>query len=239
MLEKMGHIRNPLTIIAMFAALAEISGTAVLPFIGETNQGPFVLFLILFPSVLILLFFLTLNFNHKVLYAPSDYKDEENFLKLLNRASAAVSDTYAALAQVKDLALCISEPIVSSLMMVDRPLQYMHVRYKISQIKAIEDALRKLGATQNEILEVTNPFFNGIKADHAKRVFYSLKTVESKHALVKDIDGRDYDALSSSDIQELMQKEGVAVEGDVLEALEDYKFFEQKREVRREEKWQG
>lgn len=32
--------------------------------------------------MLIVLFFLTLNFNHKVLYAPSDFRDEDNFLKL-------------------------------------------------------------------------------------------------------------------------------------------------------------
>lgn len=41
----------------------------------------------LFPTVLVGVFFLTLNFNHKVLYAPSDYKNEDNFLKLFGKAS--------------------------------------------------------------------------------------------------------------------------------------------------------
>jgi hypothetical protein len=82
MIEKIGHIKNPLTIIAIFAGLAEVSGTAILPFISDINQSIFIWYLILFPSFLVIFFFITLNFNHKVLYAPSDYKDEENFLRL-------------------------------------------------------------------------------------------------------------------------------------------------------------
>ena len=87
MVEKIGTIRNPLTIIAIFAAIAEISGTAVLPFITDGNQGTYVWFLMIFPLLLIVLFFVTLNFNHKVLYAPSDFKNEENFFKSLSNAT--------------------------------------------------------------------------------------------------------------------------------------------------------
>ncbi|MFA7346503.1 MAG: hypothetical protein WCZ86_01965 [Desulfurivibrionaceae bacterium] len=89
MVEKIGPIKNPLTIIAIFAAIAEISGTVVLPFIAPTNQSLYVWFLIIFPILLIVLFFLTLNFNHKVLYAPSDYQNEDNFLRSLPKATFA------------------------------------------------------------------------------------------------------------------------------------------------------
>lgn len=89
MVEKIGPIKNPLTIIAIFAAIAEISGTVVLPFIAPANQATYVWFLIIFPILLIVLFFLTLNFNHKVLYAPSDYQNEDNFLRSLPRATLA------------------------------------------------------------------------------------------------------------------------------------------------------
>lgn len=89
MVEKIGTIKNPLTIIAIFAAIAEISGTVVLPFIAAENQATYVWFLIVFPILLIALFFLTLNFNHRVLYAPSDYQNEDNFLRSLPRATFA------------------------------------------------------------------------------------------------------------------------------------------------------
>ena len=87
MVQKISTIRNPLTIIAIFAGIAEISGTIVLPFITDTNQETYIWFLMLFPLLLVVLFFLTLNFNHKVLYAPSDFKDEENFFKSFKPAS--------------------------------------------------------------------------------------------------------------------------------------------------------
>lgn len=87
MIEKIGHIKNPLTVIAMFAAIAEISGTGVLPFIEPENQGIYIWFLIFFPVFLVGTFFLTLNFNHKVLYAPSDYKNEDNFFKSFGKAT--------------------------------------------------------------------------------------------------------------------------------------------------------
>lgn len=87
MIEKVGTIKNPLTIIAIFAAIAEISGTIVLPFINAEHQGLYIWFLMIFPLVLVVTFFFTLNFNHKVLYAPSDYRDEDNFIKSLQKVS--------------------------------------------------------------------------------------------------------------------------------------------------------
>ncbi|MFV3326606.1 hypothetical protein ACNFG0_09045 [Pseudomonas sp. NY15372] len=83
-----GHIRNPLTVISRFAAVAEISGTAVLPFIEPANQATYIWFLMLFPAFLVGLFFLTLNFNHKTLYAPSDYKNQNHFLNLFGITTA-------------------------------------------------------------------------------------------------------------------------------------------------------
>lgn len=82
MIDKIGIIRNPLTVIAMFAGIAEVSGTVVLPFVDKSNQFLFICFLISFPLMLVLSFFLTLNFNNKVLYAPSDYKDERNYITI-------------------------------------------------------------------------------------------------------------------------------------------------------------
>jgi hypothetical protein len=106
MVEKIGHVKNPLTVIAIFAAVAEISGTSVLPFISVEHQGTYIWFLMLFPFLLVISFFLTLNLNHRVLYAPSDYKDEKHFFgkaseeeikeKIEHEASLEVSKTSLA-----------------------------------------------------------------------------------------------------------------------------------------------
>lgn len=82
-------VKNPLTVIGMFAGLAEIAGTAVLPFIAEANQNIYIWFLMLFPVFLVMLFFATLNFNPKVLYAPSDFADEKNYMDLFRPSSTS------------------------------------------------------------------------------------------------------------------------------------------------------
>jgi len=90
MKNKVGVIKNPLSVIAIFAGIAEISGTMVLPHINPANQLLFIWFLMLFPFTLVVLFFITLNWNYKVLYAPSDFKDEGNFVSLQQASTSEV-----------------------------------------------------------------------------------------------------------------------------------------------------
>lgn len=85
MIEKIGHIKNPLTVIAIFAGLAEISGTVVLPFIAPEIQRTYVWFLMLFPAFLVGVFFYTLHKSPASLYSPSDYQNEDNFVKSVRR----------------------------------------------------------------------------------------------------------------------------------------------------------
>ncbi|MDC3743191.1 hypothetical protein KDL21_19375 [Pseudomonas syringae pv. syringae] len=89
MTEHASHIKNPLTVISRFAAIAEVSGSIVLPFVESENQAMFIWFLMLFPVLIVTLFFATLNFNHKKLYAPSDYKNENHFMALFGTVSVA------------------------------------------------------------------------------------------------------------------------------------------------------
>ncbi|MEZ5324226.1 MAG: helix-turn-helix domain-containing protein [Verrucomicrobiales bacterium] len=83
MIEKVNHVSNPLTVIAIFAGLAEVAGSIALVAVDPSIQSTFVWFVMFFPIGLVVLFFATLNFNPRVLYAPSDFKDEENFLSAL------------------------------------------------------------------------------------------------------------------------------------------------------------
>ncbi|MBI2768555.1 MAG: hypothetical protein HYX47_02935 [Burkholderiales bacterium] len=87
MIEKVGPIKNPLTIIAIFAAIAEISGSVVLPILDTDTQAVYVWFLMIFPTLLIILFFVTLWRWPTSLYAPSDYKSDESFLQSLPKAT--------------------------------------------------------------------------------------------------------------------------------------------------------
>lgn len=93
------EIKNPLTMIAIFSGLAEIAGTGVLPALNATVQNTFVWYVMLFPVVLVVAFFLTLNFNYIVLYAPGDFKDERNFIDILSASYSKEADDVKLLRQ--------------------------------------------------------------------------------------------------------------------------------------------
>lgn len=79
-------ITNPLTIIAIFAAITEASAAVSLPYLDGNDRGIYIWFLISFPFCLIVFFFITLNFNYKALYSPSDFGKGKHFLQLINDA---------------------------------------------------------------------------------------------------------------------------------------------------------
>lgn len=85
--DSLKRVSNPLTVIAIFAGLAEIAGTTVLPLLQPSVQSIFIWYVMGFPALLVTLFFLTLLNKHKVLYAPSDFKDDASFLTLLEEAT--------------------------------------------------------------------------------------------------------------------------------------------------------
>jgi hypothetical protein len=79
-------ITNPMTVIAIFATLSETSAAVSLPFLDDEEREIYIWFLISFPFYLLLLFFATLNFNHRSLYAPSDFEKGKHFIKAMDIA---------------------------------------------------------------------------------------------------------------------------------------------------------
>lgn len=79
----MKKVSNPLTIIGIFAGIAEVAGTIVLPSLNYELQMVFIYYVMLFPIFLVVVFFIVLWKKPAVLYAPSDYNDERNFMELM------------------------------------------------------------------------------------------------------------------------------------------------------------
>lgn len=96
-------MKNPLTVIAIFAGLAELGGTAVLPTLNVEAQRYYIWFLMIFPHFIVGLFFLVIWFRHTNLYAPSDYVDEANFVNAASSlVSAKIDQEAAELSEVTD-----------------------------------------------------------------------------------------------------------------------------------------
>lgn len=82
-----------MTIIAIFATLSETSAAISLPFLNDDEKELYVWFLISFPFYLLLLFFATLNFNYRSLYAPSDFEKGKHFMKAMDEAGRSEKKT--------------------------------------------------------------------------------------------------------------------------------------------------
>ena len=143
-------VKNPLTIVAIFAGLAEVSGTAVLPLLEKDIQTTFVWFLMLFPVLLVLLFFGTLVFRHHVLYAPSDFRDETLFASLFERGTSAFriegieteiselnlskgsSVFESAEVKIEEVENLKTDPLASYLLFEELAITHLTEKYKVS-----------------------------------------------------------------------------------------------------------
>ncbi len=103
-------VRNPLTMIGIFASIAEGAGAAVLPFIDKSLHGTYMWFIIGFPTLLVILFFLTLNFNNVKLYAPDDFDTDVAFLAL-NATSRQLKEVAGQLGALKNSVVTVKSEI--------------------------------------------------------------------------------------------------------------------------------
>lgn len=81
-----GLTKNPLGIIALFISLIYgfaclVLSTGIGNMYGSAERLPLIWFIIIFPVLILVGFIYLVVTNHQKLYAPSDYKDEGNFMK--------------------------------------------------------------------------------------------------------------------------------------------------------------
>ncbi|MEK3920609.1 hypothetical protein [Paenibacillus sp. FSL K6-2393] len=160
-------VQNPLTIIAIFAGIAEIAGTGVLLGLPLEIQRTFIWFVMLFPVGLVAAFFLVLLFKHNVLYAPSDFVDENNFMNLLQNKK--VIEVVDLLEQTKE-----DDTNDQTKEKIDEALS------KLDQISLYNDLLIKKKEYNNIILTKSDydNFTKKYNIDN-KELLSSLKTYDS------------------------------------------------------------
>lgn len=103
-----GLTRNPLGIIALFVSLIYgfaclVLSTSLNNLHGQEERLPLIWFIIIFPLVILIAFILLVIYHHKKLYAPSDYKDEKNFVNTFVGSKEVPSDLEKVKAQIKSL----------------------------------------------------------------------------------------------------------------------------------------
>lgn len=79
-------VRNPLSVISLFVLLVEAIATTTLVQV-QASSSAIVLtwFVVLFPTMIAIMFFGTLWFKHNNLYSPMEFRSDEAFLSALDR----------------------------------------------------------------------------------------------------------------------------------------------------------
>ena len=80
-----GLAKNPLGIIALFIVLVHVYPVIVTAFsasLSESERLPLIWFLVLFPVLVLGVFSWLVSRYGGKLYAPSDYRDEENYIRM-------------------------------------------------------------------------------------------------------------------------------------------------------------
>lgn len=87
----------------------------------------------------------------------------------------AVDKAYAAVVELKDLGLALTTPIIDTMTVSDRMLQFIPLKYKLESATQIEKTLVKLGASAEEIDEVCGTLYSRVSADHYNHIAHALK----------------------------------------------------------------
>ena len=146
-------LQNPLGIIALFASLAEVSGTIVLKFLPERIQSIFIWFVILFPVLIVLLFFYILYKKPLHFYSPEYYRNERNFM--------------ASMADVIDN----QQQIISIVDEINENAMPQDVKTKIQKrVQQVEEDLEEIQSGNSIVLTVngTEICANTVKAFYRK-----------------------------------------------------------------------
>jgi CheY-like chemotaxis protein len=93
-----GLARNPLGIIALFIVLVYGFASLVTAFAGSfthEERVPLIYFLVLFPFVVLVVFAWLVSTHSGKLFAPADFKNEENYVKMQLSAVASLATAAA------------------------------------------------------------------------------------------------------------------------------------------------
>lgn len=148
---------------------------------------------------------------------------------------SAVEETYAAIDEVKKLAVCISSPTVS-LLAVSGAFQYLPLKYKLEYAAKIASTLSELKIDKDEIDEALSSLYSRVENDHHRKILVALnQKLDSDCKLFEKIDEINF---SDWPVARLRQKAS-ELNVDIDDALHDYEYFVSNKKLRNPDSWQG
>lgn len=203
--------RNPLGIIALFILLIYGFATLLFGFVGDgltkNQKWCFVLFLIIFPVIVLFVFEHLVVKHHRKLYAPGDFKDEKYFMQPLSEQEVSDKISKEVDAQVENLRE-IEDPKKSESTVKKEALRKSAISH-ILELKKKREEYTKLALDyysqkydykieKHVFFDVMNRKFDfdGVSINDNSCHFFNVKYHPTGHILQQSIDSIIFNSIS-------------------------------------------
>jgi hypothetical protein len=152
----------------------------------------------------------------------------------------AVNEAYATIEKLQDIAVMLSEPIVTEVTMHKRTMEYIPLKYRYEQIKEIESSLLNLGVDKEKINKATNFFYSVYREDHIKKVAYAItQDQDASDELKQEMENyKEGDISVEFSISEFLATYDYKPSYEVAELIKDSEHYDKEKTFRRIDTWQ-
>lgn len=127
--DKSNFFKNPIGVIGIFLVLTEAIASMVIvkSSLKDIQNTILVLFIVLFPCLVLFVFYLLVTKHHEKLYSPSDYKDEKNFVNTYNNVTQKeemkkIDDNSGELNEENDKSITIIKDALSEIVELQKKI---------------------------------------------------------------------------------------------------------------------
>lgn len=151
------------------------------------------------------------------------------------KLKTAVDDAYAAIDEVKSLALSISSPVVS-LLAIESSFQYLPLKYKLEYAQKIRSSLQELDIEEKRIDETLSTIYRRVEESNTERVLWAMnEKLPPEEKLFKSRE----DIVTENWPLDAVKRKCTELGIDVSEEIKDLEYFRETRKLRNPDAWQG
>ena len=195
MKDTLSLLKNPIGVIGLFLVLVEAIASIVViqSSLIDTLNLILVLFIVIFPILVLGVFYLLVTKHHNKLYSPSDYKDEQNFVKTYNSATQS------------------NELIAEALLEDNSSPEQLHGGMTEQDVVLIKDTLMSMVSMQKELFAQVKGTSSLEKINEAEAIINAkldsyvtkrqqatykveISLIKGCHSLASELSNHNYDA---------------------------------------------
>jgi hypothetical protein len=130
-------VKNPLTMVSVFAAISEVAMAYVITTLSDKLQEIFIWFVMGFPTVLVFIFFFILYRKPAVFFSPGDYRKEELYVSSIGLGRSDDSADLR-LRKLEDTVTVLENFLEKSKLGATEQIEYAEVRKSIQRQQELE-----------------------------------------------------------------------------------------------------